>query len=140
MEEVLKWGDDESGQKLKSLLRLDARSDASLLRGVDRRGLIQIYNDGIDGPPMPTREPHVFLYSDEEILIQVSQSIFHLKAVDAEEEPREDIPPLEGGEDFETRQILELWGGLEWSHTENVTWTENQADLDDQVWDGWDAD
>lgn len=100
---------------------------------------------------MPTREPHVFLYADEEILIQVSQSIFHLKAVDAEEEPREDIPPQEGGEDFgeprywgrmkiETRQILELWGGLEWSHTENVTWTENQADLDDQVWDGWDAD
>ncbi|RSM10000.1 hypothetical protein CDV31_007406 [Fusarium ambrosium] len=152
MEEVLKWGDDESGEKLKPLFRLDARSDASLLSGVDRRGLIQIYNDGTGGPPMPTRGPHVFLYADQEILDQVDQGIFNLKAVDAEEEPTEDIPPQEDDEDFgeprywgwmkiETRQILELWGGLEWSHTESVImWTENQADLDEQVWDGWDAD
>lgn len=42
---------------------------------------------------------------------------------------------------IETRQIMELWAGLGWSHTECVMmWTENQADLDEQVWDGWDAD
>ncbi|KAM6525191.1 Hypothetical protein NCS54_00812900 [Fusarium falciforme] len=152
MEEAMKWSDDESGEKLKPLFRLDARSDASLLSGVDRRGLIQMYNNGVGGPPMPTRGPRVFLYTDEEILNQVSQGTFNLKAVDAEEEPREDIPPEEGDEFFgqprywgcmkiETRQVLELLGGLEWSHTECVImWTENQADLDEQVWDGWDAD
>lgn len=152
IEEVMKWSDDESGEKLKPPFRLDDRSDVSLLSGVDRRGLIQIYNDGIGGSPMPTRGPHVFLYADGEVLDQVSQGIFNLKAVGAEEESREDIPPQEGDEDFgeprywgwmkiETRQILELWGGLEWSHAECVImWTENQADLEEQVWDGWDAD
>ncbi|KAJ4244846.1 hypothetical protein NW757_010227 [Fusarium falciforme] len=42
MEEVIKWGDDEAGEKLKRRFRLDARSGASLLSGVDRRGLTQI--------------------------------------------------------------------------------------------------
>lgn len=152
MEEVMKWSDNEAGEKLKPLFRLDARSDESLLSGVDRRGLIQIYYDGVGGPPMPTRGPHVFLYADEDILNQASQGIFILKAVDAEDEPREDIPRQEGDEDFgeprywgwmkiETRQILELWGGLEWSHTNMVImWKEHQADLEEEIWDGWDAD
>ncbi|RSL65534.1 hypothetical protein CEP51_012980 [Fusarium floridanum] len=151
MEEVMNEGDDEAGEKLKPLFCLDPRSDAALLSGVDRRGLIQIYNDHTGGPPMPTCGPLVFLYADEDVLNQVSQGIFTLKAVDAEEKPREDIPPQEGDEFFgkrrywgwmkiETRQILELWGGLAWGKTHHVImWTKRQADLE-EVWDGWDAD
>ncbi|RSL72049.1 hypothetical protein CEP53_001291 [Fusarium sp. AF-6] len=150
MEVLMKEGEDENGEKLKPFFLLDPRSDEALLSGVDRRGLIKIYKDQIGGPPMPTFQL-VFLYADEDTLNQVIQGIFTLKAVDAEEEPREDIPPEEGDEFFgrprywgwmkmETRRIMELWAALAWSHTHHViTWTEFQANLE-EVWEGWDAD
>lgn len=99
MEALMKEEEDEVGEKLKPSFRLDPRSDRALLSDVDQSRLIQIYNDHIGRPPMPTGGL-VFLYADEEVLSQVSQVIFTLKAVDAEEEPREDIPPQEGDEDF----------------------------------------
>ncbi|KAM0437906.1 hypothetical protein ACHAPT_002271 [Fusarium lateritium] len=151
-EELATWGDDEAAEKLKPLFRLDARSDESLLSGVDRRGLCQMYKDHTGGAPMPTTEPCVFLYADEDVLNQVGQGSFIVKAVDAEEAPSEDIPRPEsfisigqhrywGWMRIETRQILELWGALDVvSAYLCFTCAKHQADLNHQVWERNDAD
>ncbi|KAM6505195.1 hypothetical protein FSOLCH5_015114 [Fusarium solani] len=120
-EELMTYDDHEAAEKLKPLFRLDARSDPSLLSGLDRQALCQIYKEGKGGKPMPSKSGFVFLLADEDVLNQVGEGTFIVKAVDAEETPREEIPLREGDEPpywgwmrMETRQLLELWGELEW--------------------------
>lgn len=148
-EELMTYDDDEENEKLKELFRLDARSDPSLLSGLDRKALCQTYHEGKGGKPMPQNEGFVFLLADEEVLNQVGEGTFIVKAVDAEETPREEIPLREDDDEptywgwmrMETRQLLELWGELEWFRGfDCMAWTVHQADLDEQVWEGSVAD
>ncbi|KAJ4142852.1 hypothetical protein NW754_010291 [Fusarium falciforme] len=148
-EELMTYDDEEAIEKLKELFRLDARSDPSLLSGLDRQALCQIYKEGKGGKPMPSKSGFVFLLTDEDVLNQVGEGTFIVKAVDAEETPREEIPLREDDDEptywgwmrMETRQLLELWGELEWFRgIQCMAWTVHQADLDEQVWEGSDAD
>ncbi|KAJ4307795.1 hypothetical protein N0V84_012489 [Fusarium piperis] len=147
-QELMAWDDDEAAEKLKPLFRLDTRSDPSLLSGLDRQALCQIYKEGKSGKPMPAKTGFFFWFADEDMLNQVGEGIFIVKAVDTEEKPREEIPLRDDDEPtywgwmrMETRQLLELWGELEFFRGHQcMTWTVHQADLDEKVWEGSDAD
>ncbi|KAM0424889.1 hypothetical protein ACHAPT_009945 [Fusarium lateritium] len=125
-EELMTCGNDEATEKLKPLFRLDARSDLSLLSAF------------------------IFLFADEYVLNKVGEGVFIVKAVDGEEEPREEIPLREDDDDevtywgwmrMETRQVLELWSMLEhFRGYQCMTWTVYQADLYEEVWEGNDGD
>ncbi|KAI8671984.1 hypothetical protein NCS56_00660600 [Fusarium sp. Ph1] len=130
-EELMTYDDHEAAEKLKPLFRP-----------------VRNLQEGKGGKPMPSKSGFVFLLADEDVLNQVEEGTFIVKAVDAVETPREEIPLREGDEPtywgwmrMETRQLLELWGELEWFRgIRCMAWTVHQADLYEQVWEGSVAD
>jgi hypothetical protein len=80
-------GNDETAEKLKSLFRLDARSDPALLGGLSLAELCKVYKDKIGGEPEPVHQCCVFLVADEQILDQIGQGNLIINAVDADRPP-----------------------------------------------------
>jgi hypothetical protein len=76
-------GNEETAEKLKSLFRLDARSDPALLDGLSLAELCKVYKDKVGGEPEPVHQCCVFLVADEQVLNQTGQENFIIKAVDA---------------------------------------------------------
>ncbi|SPJ71140.1 uncharacterized protein FTOL_00868 [Fusarium torulosum] len=80
-------GDEETAEKLKPLFRLDARSDPALLDGLSLAELCKVYKDKMGGEPEPVHQFCVFLVAEEQVLNQIGQGNFIIKAVDADRPP-----------------------------------------------------
>ncbi|KAH7251364.1 hypothetical protein BKA59DRAFT_491872 [Fusarium tricinctum] len=108
-------GNDETAEKLKSLFRLDARSDPALLGGLSLAELCKVYKDKIGGEPEPVHQCCVFLVADEQILDQIGQGNLIINAVDADR--MLDICP--------THQCM--------------CWAVDESELCNMVWEGCDG-
>ncbi|KAF0642020.1 hypothetical protein FPSE5266_10667 [Fusarium pseudograminearum] len=140
---------DDLAAKLKPIFQIDARSDQSILDGLNLRELCKVYNDKVGGDPMRQRlESPVFLVADEHILNQIGEGNMIVKSVDADYPPREEIPLRTSTEKawwgwgrMELRQIPWLWKTLVGEDSRYCfPWTVHQADLDNVIWEEDDAD
>ncbi|KNG50448.1 hypothetical protein TW65_02199 [Stemphylium lycopersici] len=93
--------EDHIFQELWSLFRLDARSGPALA-GLDMDQLRQLYNSGEGGQPMNAdlNLHRIFLFADEEVLLDPAASI--VKCVDADYRAEDYIPrnPRVGGQRY----------------------------------------
>ncbi|KAH6963203.1 hypothetical protein DER45DRAFT_640776 [Fusarium avenaceum] len=115
-------GNDEIAEKLKPLLRLDARSDQALLDGLSLAELCKVYKDKTGGEPEPVHRCCVFLVADEHVLNQIGQGNLIIKAVDADSppSPQEGVSVKSRSNGFswgwhvmEIPQMLDFWGVLD---------------------------
>ncbi|KIL85982.1 hypothetical protein FAVG1_10951 [Fusarium avenaceum] len=142
-------GNEEIAEKLKPLFRLDARSDPVLLDGLSLAELCKVYKDKTGGEPEPVHRCCVFLVADEQVLSQIGQGNFIIKAVDADSPPS----PQEGASVtsrsngfswgwhvMEIRQMLEFWGMLDICLPHQcMCWAVDESELYNMVWEGCDG-
>ncbi|KAM0339645.1 hypothetical protein ACHAPU_010826 [Fusarium lateritium] len=141
-------GEDELVEELRTLFRVDARSDSAVLDGQSLEELCKTYLDSVGGKPMAVHEWNVFLVADKHVLDQIGQGNFIIKAVDADRPPQNEDPVRTGTNKLswgwhrmEVRQMLEFWGMLEICATHHcMCWAVHQAELDNMIWEGCDAD
>jgi hypothetical protein len=140
-------GNDETAEKLKSLFRLDVRSDPALLDGLSLAELYKVYKDKIGGEPELIHRCCVFLVADEQVLDQIGHGNLIIKAVDADRPPflQEGVSVRSRTNGFswgwhvtKIRQMLEFWGKLDICPTHQfMCWDESE--LYTMVWEGCDG-
>lgn len=147
-DEISAHEDDEpdAASKLKSLFRLDSRSDPDTQAGATMDQLRDHYKNGVGGTPMNAESPRVFFVADDEVLTAVSEGNLWINCVQAEYHAAKYIPKntrawgggrqtFFGWGKITLRSQVEFWGSTAPWNLERIT-SPTVDETQVQVWEG----
>ncbi|RYP65974.1 hypothetical protein DL771_008021 [Monosporascus sp. 5C6A] len=138
--------DAQAREKLSSLFRLDARSDAGLLQHASMDQVRQLYQDNQGGSPLNADLPthRYFLLADAEVLEDAGRGEFWVKCVQPDYVAADYVPKnarLGGGQRYfgwmkmTTRSVFDLWRELDTRHLEGIA-PQTIGGMHLVMWDG----